>query len=131
MEAQVRQAIEAERQRLQAVIRKAQSKLEHIEAILADDEPARSEPPRGPRKTEAAAWSGNGSVPLRATIFAVLAAHPEGLRAKDMPSLIEAAGYSPNGKLTTRQLVYGELYRLVSGSKIARRGKKYYPAPAA
>ena len=66
---------------------------------------------------------------LRAVMFEVLASCPSGLRAPDIAGKVEASGWKPSGKTSTKTLVWADLYRLKKNGRVTKRGKKWF-APA-
>jgi hypothetical protein len=134
-------ALEAERQRLQGLIGRAKTKLAHIEALLAPDEEEQPEkapqfvfgakqnpfadiPAYSVQRTTAA-----GTIGLRGAIKQVLGTHPNGLKVREIVSLVPETGYKPGGKTSARNLVYGEVARMVKARHLVRRGGRKYSLP--
>ena len=63
---------------------------------------------------------------LRSLVFEILASRPSGLNASDLAEKVEAMGWSPKGKSTTKILVSSDLYRLRGQGKLKKRGKKWF-----
>lgn len=112
--------LRAEKKRLTAAIDK---KIEQIQAFLTDeffqprllplDEPEAPHHSAEPTNGSGASPAKNGEPRgLRHYLWEVFAAHPGGLKAKEVVDAVTRLGYRTTGKTNVRTMVYGELYRL-------------------
>jgi hypothetical protein len=129
----VREALQAELEHLQARHAKDAERIKALAAILDPDDKLEMFQLHLPIDTKAVAAPSNGErslagVGLRQAIRTVLAQHPSGLPPRELAIRINQAGYKPGGKLTTQQLLYGELNRL-KGKTLEKRGKRYRLLP--
>lgn len=115
-----RRAKDDERIKALTAVLDPEDKLELFQYPLPIKTAAPGSPSNGPRRL--------AGVGLRQAIKTVLAEHPSGLVPRELARRLEEAGYKPGGKLTTNQLLYGELNRM-RPKMVEKRGKRYRLPP--